>query len=254
MLRWCWRPPLNRRWRSAAKQYSLWIVLLLLLSTAQAIGPPPPPPLPSARDTACSKVTNRWLLTPASFSGSAVVDSVGSWNGIVYGGYSTSSGALVLDGSTGYVDLANGGRTFGGAMSWAFWARVDTWQNYELFFDWGSGTAGDNLMAGIYSSSAGNIYASVWQGCCNGQSGADGALTVADYGNAALRSVSPAGYVSTVVLDASGSLPPGRPLGVADGGALLTLVSSTLTDAYAVRRIAASPPPSPPRPPPPTQG
>ena len=79
--------------------------------------------------------------------------------------------------------------------------------------------------------------------------GANGTLTVADYGNAALRAVSPAGFVSTVVLDASGSLPPGRPLGVADGGALLTLVSSTLTDAYAVRRVVASPPPSPPQPP-----
>ena len=36
-----------------------------------------------------------------------------------------AGGALMLDGSTVFVDLANGSCTFGGAMSRVFWARVN---------------------------------------------------------------------------------------------------------------------------------
>ena len=57
-------------------------------------------------------------------SGSTVLDSAGSWNGVAYGGYSTSSGNLALDGSSGYVDL--GSHTVSGKISYAFWGRIDS--------------------------------------------------------------------------------------------------------------------------------
>jgi len=75
---------------------------------------------------------------------------------------------------------------------------------------------------------------------------ADGTLLVADYGFAALRLVTPAGYVTTVRLNAGAALPAGRPLGVASGGEFMTLISTTLTDAYSLLRVVQSPPPSPP--------
>ena len=50
----------------------------------------------------------------------------------------------MLDGASGYVDL--GSRTFGGAMSWVFWARVDAYQSWQRLFDWGAGSPMDNLL------------------------------------------------------------------------------------------------------------
>jgi DNA-binding beta-propeller fold protein YncE len=76
---------------------------------------------------------------------------------------------------------------------------------------------------------------------------ADGTLLVADYGNAAIRVISPAGYVATL----SATLPAGRPLGVADAGSGMMYATSTLTDGFAVRRVVPSPPPMPPSSPPP---
>ena len=85
-----------------------------------------PPPLPPTRDaTVCPYVTNRWFLNAGFADGSVVIDSVGAWNGTAYGGYAydaENTGAIVFDGSTGYVDL--GSRAFGAPVSFAFWARV----------------------------------------------------------------------------------------------------------------------------------
>ena len=88
----------------------------------------------------CAKLTNRWLLdgSAASTAGSTVIDSIGGWNGVAYGGYSYSNGAINLDGNSGYVDL--GSHYFGGAMSFAFWGLMSSQQSYASFLDWGSGS------------------------------------------------------------------------------------------------------------------
>ena len=158
--------------------------------------PPLPPPIPSIRDASCARVTSRWPLTPASIVSGTVIDSVGGWNGTAYGGYSTVSGALVLDGASGYVNLgtgAGGTTAFGGAMSWAFWARVDSWQDglgtgTEMrFFDWAAGPAMDNLLVGLYSESE---FINIWSGSSDGWSGSSvgyhwmiaGSLAILDLG------------------------------------------------------------------------
>jgi hypothetical protein len=140
--------------------------LLLVLCAAAAAQPLSPPPLPSAGDAACSRVTNRWRLDASGVAGATLIDSVGGWNGTAYGGYSTANGALTLDGLSGYADL--GSRTFGGAMSWAFWARVDAWQTWERFFDFGAaagGTTGYNLCASATPNGVGDtLSVSVYPG------------------------------------------------------------------------------------------
>ena len=110
---------------------------------------PPMPPLPPASSSgACRLVTHRWPLNSVSADGAIVMDVVGNWNGTAVGRYTyiaDNSGAISLDGYTGYIDL--GPRTVGGgAMSWAFWAeaRVDV-NPWVRFFDWGNGPSHDNL-------------------------------------------------------------------------------------------------------------
>jgi hypothetical protein len=91
-------------------------------------------------------MTSRWLLTPAGMSGTSVLDSKGSWNGIAYGGYDTSSGNMALDGTSGYVDL--GAHTVSATTSFAFWARIDSALDaaYDMvFFDFPSSTSADRL-------------------------------------------------------------------------------------------------------------
>ena len=74
--------------------------------------PPPPPPLPPSNDhVVCPKVTNRWPLNSGYASGATVLDTVGNWNGVTYGGYSYIAGAaapfgaIALDGVSGYVQV-----------------------------------------------------------------------------------------------------------------------------------------------------
>ena len=88
----------------------------------------------------CSKLTNRWLLdgSAASTSGNTVIDSIGNWNGVAYGGYSYNNGAVYLDGNSGYIDL--GSHFFGGSMSIAFWSTVITFNSWQRFFDWATGS------------------------------------------------------------------------------------------------------------------
>ena len=123
------------------------LVLLLVLATCRST------------TAVCPYVTNRWLLN-SSASGSTIVDSVGSWNGVAYGGFAfvpdstpTSNGAISLDGSSGYVQL--GPNTFGGAMSWAFWAKfggptcTSSHCSWMRFFDWGTQCSNNIFMTAI---------------------------------------------------------------------------------------------------------
>ena len=119
--------------------------------------PPPIPPLPPPPDfIPCPLVTNRWPLNSAFADGSVVIDSVGSWNGTAHGQYAYTSdrgGAVMLSpGSVhtsfsptsgvpyalgaGYIDI--GTRTFGGPMSWLFWANQLVPQQNSRVFDWAS--------------------------------------------------------------------------------------------------------------------
>ncbi len=79
-------------------------------------------------------MTNRWLL-----DSSAVTDSTGTWNGTVSGGVTFTSGAAKFDGSTGYISL--GTRTFGGAISIAFWFTVSTNSYSSVVFSFGAGVS-----------------------------------------------------------------------------------------------------------------
>ena len=121
----------------------------------------------------CSKLTNRWLLdgTSTSASGTTVIDSVGNWNGVAYGSYNYSGKAINFDGSSAYVNL--GSRTFGGAMSFAFWGKVNKNATWSRFLDWGSGSPGNNIMmmaqsdrnvltVGVYNNAGStiNVYSS----------------------------------------------------------------------------------------------
>jgi len=81
-------------------------------------------------------------------------DSLGSWAGTAYGGYSFSQSGqsgIVLDGKSGYVDLGN--RTFGGATSWAVWALLNNApvSGWPTFFDWGSAQGRDNVVLAIWN-------------------------------------------------------------------------------------------------------
>ena len=94
----------------------------------------------------CSKLTNRWLFdgTSASTSGSTVIDSIGTLNGTASaGGYSYSNGAISFNGVSGNVDF--GSLVFGGALSVAFWAKLNTITNWVRFIDWANGSPGDNI-------------------------------------------------------------------------------------------------------------
>ena len=91
----------------------------------------------------CAAFTNRWPLK------AGVSNSVGSWSGTAYGGVSFSNGYAAFD-STGYIDL--GSRTVGGAMSWAFWGRVEAYGYWERWFDWASGAPLNNLLLSPYGA------------------------------------------------------------------------------------------------------
>jgi len=67
-----------------------------------------------------------------------VIDSKGLWNGTVSGGgYYVDSNGMTFQGiAPVYVNL--GSQTYGGNMSWAFTAHVDTFRNWGKFFDWGN--------------------------------------------------------------------------------------------------------------------
>ena len=120
--------------------------------------PPSPPPaasLPPARDAPsanCSRITHRWPLNSAYANGSSVADigSVGGWNGTAYGNFrytSSNTGSLTFDGSSVFVDLGN--RTFGGALSFVFWAKVDSSDASRpaaRFFEFGDGAGHNSII------------------------------------------------------------------------------------------------------------
>ena len=110
--------------------------------------PPLPPPLPPSNDkVVCPKMTNRWPLNSAYASGATVLDTVGDWNGVVYGGYSYIAGAaapfgaIVLDGVSGYVQVGPQAGAFGGPMSWSSWANLTLRQFSSDFSTGGTGLA-----------------------------------------------------------------------------------------------------------------
>ena len=83
--------------------------------------PPPFPPFPPSNDkVVCPKVTNRWPLSGGYASGSTVLDTVGNWTGVAYGGYRYISGAaapfgaIAFDGLSGYVQVGPRAGAFGG--------------------------------------------------------------------------------------------------------------------------------------------
>lgn len=118
--------------------------------------PPPAPPAPPfppslSRDVICSKTTSRYLLTGQLSDGTIAIDSVGGRNGTIHGFspvFDNSFGVVGLefDGNSTYVDL--GSHTFGGAISFSFWARCDIgdYLYWARFFDFGSGAPQDNII------------------------------------------------------------------------------------------------------------
>jgi len=86
----------------------------------------------------CAKITNRWKLTLAGVSGTTVLDSKGSWNGISAGGITTTVSGTDLNGVNGYVNL--GARTVNASTSISFWAKIASLQlSYDkVFFDFAS--------------------------------------------------------------------------------------------------------------------
>lgn len=113
--------------------------------------PPPPPPVP-----VCTHVTNRWLLTGPGHVSSGVPDDIGGWLGTAWGGYAydaespgNSLGAIVFDGSSGYVDL--GSHSLSAPLSIVFWAKVNVNQPCQRFFDWG-GYAASSVVNSIFMS------------------------------------------------------------------------------------------------------
>lgn len=101
---------------------------------------PPPPPLPPtpssiSSPSVCAKITNRWKLTSAAVSGTTVLDSKGTWNGVAAGGLAISSAGISLDGASGYVSL--GAHTVNASTSISFWAKITSLQlSYDkVFFD-----------------------------------------------------------------------------------------------------------------------
>ena len=140
--------------------------------------PNPPPPLPSSRDAYCGRLTNRWKFDTAY--GSTVVDSIGTWNGTVSGGVSFSSGAATFDGLTGYINL--GTRTFGGAISIAFWFTVPTNALNAALVSFGQGAYTQYNNEIIFSSNGGGTLPGTgpWYMISSGAGGESGTN---DYNN-----------------------------------------------------------------------
>lgn len=109
---------------------------------AAAPVPPPPPSAPPAGNGFCSSASHYWPLSRASANGATFPDE-GGWNGVGLspvwpaapsGGAAAFSqpaalgfrDAIELDGATRFVTVSTGTSTFGGALSFSFFARADS--------------------------------------------------------------------------------------------------------------------------------
>lgn len=89
------------------------------------------------------------LIHRYSFSetlGTSVADSAGgsSWNGTLMGGASLSAGAVVLDGSSGYVDLPNGIVSTLSNATFEVWVTDNGSGNWARIIDFGFSTGGED--------------------------------------------------------------------------------------------------------------
>jgi len=140
------------RWQRHASPAWLLLAVCAAMSQLPVLSQSPPPL--SAVAGNCARMTNRWFLNSStgSLSTGLFADSIGTWNGTAStaglsffgnGLGSVFNNGLGFDGlSNGYVSF--GTYSFGGAMSFAFWAnsaQTNSGDN-RLVLDWtGTGNA-----------------------------------------------------------------------------------------------------------------
>lgn len=86
------------------------------------------------------------LLHRYSFTADAS-DSIGSEHGTLQGGATISGGAVVLDGSSGYVDLPNGLVSTLTSITLETWLTDNNSGTWSRIFDFGNSTAGEDVPA-----------------------------------------------------------------------------------------------------------
>ncbi|HLP77618.1 MAG TPA: lamin tail domain-containing protein, partial [Candidatus Paceibacterota bacterium] len=86
------------------------------------------------------------LLNRYSFTADAN-DSIGGANGVLQGGASFSGNAVVLDGSSGYVDLPNGIVSSLDSISVEIWLTNNNSGTWSRIFDFGNSSGGEDVSA-----------------------------------------------------------------------------------------------------------
>jgi hypothetical protein len=102
------------------------------------------------------------LIAYYPFNGNANDESGNNHNGTVYGATLTddrngsANSAYYFDGVNNYIDL--GDWENGGAMTFAFWARWDAFNNYSRIVDLGNGSSSNNIIVANYQTNNGLFF------------------------------------------------------------------------------------------------